>query len=64
MAITRMYRSLLRVGGQFTYTDKNFFRRRLRQEFEKRRHATDPKLIEIYYAVRALPFFFSIRYPE
>lgn len=38
----RLYRALLRFGDTLQYTDKSYYRRRIRFEFEKHRVVTEP----------------------
>ncbi|KAJ8024442.1 MIEF1 upstream protein [Holothuria leucospilota] len=40
-AVLSLYKSLLREGERLQYTDQNFFRRSVRQEFEKVRHESE-----------------------
>ena len=41
-----LYRQLLRYGEKLYYTDKQYFKERIRDEFVKHRNLSDNKLIE------------------
>ncbi|XP_052860529.1 MIEF1 upstream open reading frame protein [Anopheles cruzii] len=48
-SVLSLYRDLLRYGTQLKYTDKEFFRTRIRSEFRKSSSLTDPKEIDFCY---------------
>jgi len=50
--ITRLYLHLLRAKSQLKFTDKQFYMRRMRKEFEKRRRETDKSKIKLAFEVR------------
>lgn len=39
--VLRLYRAILKKGKQLQYTDKTYFRKNVRREFEKGREATN-----------------------
>jgi len=41
-----LYRQLVRYGQNLTLTDKDYFYRRIRFEFERYRNTSDPRIIE------------------
>ncbi|XP_055593656.1 MIEF1 upstream open reading frame protein [Uranotaenia lowii] len=47
--VLRLYRDLRRYGSQLQFTDRDYFLRRIRQEFDQSRSLTDPKDIEFCY---------------
>ncbi|XP_050096065.1 MIEF1 upstream open reading frame protein [Anopheles aquasalis] len=47
--VISLYRDLLRYCAQLQYTDKDFFRARIRREFRQSAALTDPKEIEFCY---------------
>jgi len=42
-----LYKQLMRYGQNLKYTDKAFYFRRIRSEFENTRSITDPKIIKL-----------------
>lgn len=42
-----LYKQLVRYGQNLKFTDKKFYFRRIRSEFENTRSITDPKLIQL-----------------
>jgi hypothetical protein len=42
-----LYKQLVRYGRNLKYTEKRFYFRRIRSEFEKNRELTDPKDIKL-----------------
>ena len=49
-----LYRLLLRKGKQLRFTDKEFYFKRIRAEFEKNKHVTDKSEIEHNIKVNAM----------
>ncbi|XP_058064840.1 mitochondrial ribosome and complex I assembly factor AltMIEF1 [Anopheles bellator] len=49
LSVLSLYRDLLRYGAQLKYTDKDFFRARIRAEFRKSASLSDPKEIDFCY---------------
>lgn len=54
-----LYRLLLRKGRQLRFTDKQFYFRRIREEFEKNRHLTDVPEIEYNIKVQVYHVAFN-----
>lgn len=46
-AILRLYKDLLRYGENLKYTDKAYFRKRIRTNFKENKDLTDQKQIEL-----------------
>lgn len=46
----RLYRALLRYGNSLQYTDRSYYRRRIRFEFEKHRVVTEPEEVGLQVA--------------
>lgn len=44
--VLQLYRRLLKYGNQLQYTDKNYFRNRIRVEFRQNKELQDPEKIE------------------
>lgn len=49
--IIRLYRDLLRYGNQLKFTDKNFFKNRVREEFRTNQSLNSATDIEFYFKV-------------
>ena len=47
----RLYREILRKGKQLRLTDKEYFRRTVRKDFEKHKYLEDKKEIEFQIKV-------------
>ena len=47
----RLYREILRKGKQLRLTNKEYFRRTVRKDFEKHKHLEDKKEIEFQIKV-------------
>lgn len=48
-AVLSLYRSLVRYGYGLELSDKKYFFKRLREEFETRKSLTDPKELQFYF---------------
>ncbi|XP_034257065.1 MIEF1 upstream open reading frame protein [Thrips palmi] len=44
-----LYRNLLRYGQQLKFTDQNYFKERVREEFRTNRNVTSEDKIEFFY---------------
>ena len=51
MEVLRIYRTILRQCRSLRYTDKEFFRREIRKEFDKWKHEKDSEEIEFQVKV-------------
>ena len=49
--VVGLYRVLLREGRKLTYTDRDYYRRIVRREFEMRRSLTDQEEIDNQFQV-------------
>ncbi|KDR08761.1 hypothetical protein L798_01572 [Zootermopsis nevadensis] len=47
--ILRLYRDLLRYGRQLQFTDKNYFARRIREEFKQAKNTEKVEDINFYF---------------
>ncbi|XP_055627446.1 MIEF1 upstream open reading frame protein [Toxorhynchites rutilus septentrionalis] len=47
--VLRLYRDLHRYGSNLQFTDRNYFLKRVRSEFEQNRKLTDTQQIEFAY---------------
>ncbi len=52
--VLSLYKCLLRYGRGLTYTDKNYYFRRIREEIEKSRALVNPGEIDFYIKVKLL----------
>ena len=50
-AVLLLYRKLLKEGNSLRYTDKSFYWRSIRREFERERDEVDEKRIKEQYEV-------------
>ena len=49
--VLQLYRAILRRGRELRYTDRDYFRREVRQEFRRWRGTNDPGEIRFQIAV-------------
>ncbi|KOX79283.1 hypothetical protein WN51_09085 [Melipona quadrifasciata] len=50
-AILKLYKDLLRYGEKLKYTDKEYFRYRIRKNFEQNKHLSDQTEINFQFQV-------------
>lgn len=53
-AVLSLYRSILRRGNNLQYTDKSYYMKRVRAEFEANRHLTNAETKDFYFNVSYL----------
>ena len=52
--ILGLYRVILRRGRRLVYTDKDYFRKSVRREFQRWKNETEPEKIQFHIEVRQL----------
>uniref|UniRef100_A0A6M2CP08 Putative lyr motif-containing protein n=1 Tax=Rhipicephalus microplus TaxID=6941 RepID=A0A6M2CP08_RHIMP len=48
-AVLSLYRSLVRYGHRLELSDKKYYFKRIREEFEARKTLTEPKELQFYF---------------
>ncbi|XP_050541102.1 uncharacterized protein LOC126905453 isoform X1 [Daktulosphaira vitifoliae] len=50
--IRKLYKELLKYGQTLELTNKNYYQKRIKQEFVKNKELADPEKIHFFYNVR------------